>query len=176
MLKGVPPLASCKAVAAAEGRRESRMSTMMSRSNSRLGEERIPLSFKVVVEPELGTSRPAGTSGQDFKANRMVCPRLPFQHPAPCEARPQCVPLPWCLLYRAYCMLLHAPAAALAFARCLADSYAPTRRPPWTAAQPCALRAGARGLERPLGNLPRDCVVSRCRDTSSRASPKLPAC
>jgi len=45
----------------------------MSRSTSRLGEERIPLSFKVVVEPELGTTRPAGTSGEDFKASRMVC-------------------------------------------------------------------------------------------------------
>jgi hypothetical protein len=48
------------------------MSTVMSRSTSRLGEERIPLSFKVVTEPELGTTRPAGTSGEDFKANRMV--------------------------------------------------------------------------------------------------------
>jgi len=44
----------------------------MSRRTSQLGEERIPLSFKVVVEPELGTTRPAGTSGEDFKASRMV--------------------------------------------------------------------------------------------------------
>ena len=46
--------------------------TSMSRSASRLGEERIPLSFKVVMEPELGASRPAGTTGDDFRANRMV--------------------------------------------------------------------------------------------------------
>jgi hypothetical protein len=45
----------------------------MTRSlNSTVGEDRIPLSFKVVKEPELGTTRPAGTSGEDFKANRMV--------------------------------------------------------------------------------------------------------
>ena len=47
----------------------------VSRSTSRLGEERIPLSFKVVMEPELGSSRPAGTTGEDFRANRMVSPR-----------------------------------------------------------------------------------------------------
>ena len=41
-----------------------------------LGEDRIPLSFKVVCEPELGATRPAGTSGEDFKANRMVLPRV----------------------------------------------------------------------------------------------------
>lgn len=49
--------------------------TSLSRSlNSTLGEERIPLSFKVVTEPELGSTRPAGTPGEDFKANRMVPP------------------------------------------------------------------------------------------------------
>jgi len=66
----------------------------VSRSTSRLGEERIPLSFKVVMEPELGSSRPAGTTGEDFRANRMVPP--PFisgpglpreQRACPCGAR-----------------------------------------------------------------------------------------
>lgn len=58
----------------------------MSRSTSRLGEERIPLSFKVVSEPEMGTTRPAGTSGEDFKANRMV------RRPRTCCCSPPSVP------------------------------------------------------------------------------------
>ena len=54
-----------------------------------LGEERIPLSFKVVCEPELGTTRPAGTSGEDFKANRMV--RFPLA--ARCGSIASCAPI-----------------------------------------------------------------------------------
>mmetsp|Transcript_34205 Transcript_34205/g.77011 ORF Transcript_34205/g.77011 Transcript_34205/m.77011 type:complete len:214 (-) Transcript_34205:67-708(-) len=43
-------------------------------TTSRLGEERIPLSFKVIVEPPLTDTRPAGTSGEDFRANRTIPP------------------------------------------------------------------------------------------------------
>jgi len=64
----------------------------VSRSTSRLGEERIPLSFKVVMEPELGSSRPAGTTGEDFRANRMVPPPPPHLRPGP-TARAACVPV-----------------------------------------------------------------------------------
>ena len=50
----------------------SRRNTSALGHTSSLGEERIPLSFKVIKEPELGATRPAGTPGEDFKANRTV--------------------------------------------------------------------------------------------------------
>ena len=50
----------------------SRRNTSALGHTSSLGEERIPLSFKVIKEPELGATRPAGTPGEDFRANRTV--------------------------------------------------------------------------------------------------------